>query len=520
MRFLIPRSARTLVAQCLALLFLASLPIGDASAEDLVITGRGTATYTKKKEAMAAREAAIQDALRDCVRKGLRQFVAADVLSSNARVIESDILPIAAALVVSHSIVTENELNKTYEIVLKATLDTDELRANLESVGISQDGGSWRSVAGLIEEYAQDDVSPSDDPIVAETIDVHAVDSIEYQSIDAESHTDVDARASESGRSSRRGDSVSVSSSAGYGWLGASATDRASASRSASNSSHSASADFSDHSSASYDEEYLDEYHEFSSSITRYFPPQSLKHPRPEAVSANAITGRLIDRDVRMVEPDVLQDVRDDLVGPDGVLLASLSSRSLSNQALELGAKHGFDAMMVGVTIITRDDSQEGRGTNLATARLAVQIVDTATGDIIAAKVSQQRGKGTTFTQASDDSAERLGDILGQELGEQLFEYWKRRDDKGFEVTVRFRSTQLDSALKVEIYDTLSRVRGIEDLQERVYDRENGIVEFVLTTREPLTEMKNDLIRAFVRESALASIEEEMSVGTNWNFSL
>lgn len=491
-----------------------------AHAEDLVITGQGTATYKKKKDAMAAREAAIQDAIRDAVRKGLRQFVTPDVLSSNARVIESDILPIAAALVTSHEIVTENDLDKTYEVILKATIDTDELRSNLESVGISQDVGSRRSIAVLIEEYAQDDVSPSDDPIIAETIDVNTVDAVEMHSIDAESHNDVEASLDESGRSASRGSSASVSRGAGSNWFGSSASEGARVSSSASSGSHDASADYRDQSAVSYEEDYLDEYHEFNSSITRYFPPQSLKHPRPESVSANAITGRLIERDVRMVEPDVLQNVRNGLVGSEGVLLSSISARRLSTQALELGAAHGFDAMMVGTTIITRDDSREHRGVNTATSRLAVQIVDTATGDIIAAKVSQQKGTGTTFTEASDKSADRLGDILGQELAEQLFEYWKKRDEKGIEITIRVKASDLSTSLKVELYDTISRIRGVEAFEERIFDRENGLVEYVLTTREPLTEFKNDMLREFVRTPALANIEEEMSLGTNWNFVL
>ena len=148
---------------------------------------------------------------------------------------------------------------------------------------------------------------------------------------------------------------------------------------------------------------------------------------------------KLLEKDVRLVDAEVLNKVREGLVGSGGVLFTELDNQELSTKALELGGQFGFDAMMVGVTAITRDESGEDGGQFSASATLAVRVVDAATGDILAMEVSTQKGKGTNFNQAADASATRLGSVLGTKLGGQLFSYWKKRAEKGIEITIRFR---------------------------------------------------------------------------------
>ncbi|MEE2830370.1 MAG: hypothetical protein VX498_14370, partial [Myxococcota bacterium] len=128
-----------------------------AISKDLVLTGKGTATYKKKKDAMQAREDAISAAIQNAVRKGLQKFVTPDILAEKADVIDNELLPTAVALVKSQEIISEADRNKTYEVILKATIDEDGLQDNLRSLGISQDVGSRKSIAVLIEEFAQGD---------------------------------------------------------------------------------------------------------------------------------------------------------------------------------------------------------------------------------------------------------------------------------------------------------------------------------------------------------------------------
>ncbi len=533
---------RSLLPLLIAASFVLASPglfVQAAQAEILELTGSGSASYKKKKDAMRAREDAIEAAIITAVRKGLQKFVSPDIYDKNKDTIENELLPTAVALVKSYDVISEKERDKTYTVIIKAKIDQGGLQSNLQSLGISQDVGSRKSIAILIQEYATGDYAPSNEPVVAEKIDIHTIDAGSQNNVQASSseQNDVQAKSSssESSRSSSRArasgsasrsGSVSASvrgrggSASGSARSSSRASFSGSSARSASSSSRD-SASFSDNSSKSADFSDTSSTHhkEMKMSVTKYLPPEKMRQPRPDPVSAARIGSMLMKKDVRLVDADVLNKVRDGLVGQGGLLI-DIDNATLSRQALEMGSQYGFDAMMVGVTAITRDDSNESGGQFAANATLAVRIVDAATGDIVAMEVSQQRGLGSTFNQSADASATRLGDILGKQLGDQLFQYWKKRAEKGFEITVRLKADALSTRLKIALSDALTGIEGAEDVSERIFDKANGIVEYTVTTKRQLTKFKNDMFRSLYSQSALENVEEEMSLGTNWNLVL
>ena len=452
-----------------------------AVAGDLVLTGRGTATYKKNKEAMAARDDAIGAALAAAVDKALTRFVTPEVRQEHAAVIEAELLPTAAALVESHTIVSEADRDKTYEVVLKAWIDEEGLRQNLDALRISQDVGQRRAIAVLIQEYAQADLRPTDEERVSEVVDTHRTDHETARTVDSQSHSNSGSNLSGPGMPSTVHHAVSGSTS---------------------------------------HEVHSDTTTDLHETITRFFPPSALRTPRTDPVSGAGIASHLLERDARLIDASVLNKVRDNLLGADGVLMSAVDSRVLSTKALELGSTYGFDAMLVGVTAITRDDTQEHEGIFQASATLAVRVVDASTGDILASEVTTQRGRGGSFTEAADAAAGRLGDLLGKELAQDLFAYWKKRDEKGYEITVRLHVPGIDTHQKLTMLDALQAIRSVEHLEERLYDSANGIVEYTLTTHEDPLLVKKELTRTLLMFPALSGLTEEMSLGTNWNFTL
>jgi len=138
-------------------------------------------------------------------------------------------------------------------------------------------------------------------------------------------------------------------------------------------------------------------------------------------VSAAAIGAELLERDVRLIDAGQAAGVRDRLVGPGGLLLEVLSDpATLSSRAVQSGAMAGADAMMVGTTAIVY--SGESAGRHKAEATIAVRIVDTATGDIVAYATMTEIGLGSNSEAAASAAAERLGAAVGEQLGEQLFQ--------------------------------------------------------------------------------------------------
>lgn len=494
--------ARFLLRTVLTLLLtlLLTLP-STVMAAEVALTGKGEASYTKKKDAMKAREDAIEDAIKKAVQKSLSKYVTPDVLAAKADEIEV-FLETAVAMVKRYEVVKEDDEKGTYSVILKAYVDEETLKGNLDSSGFSMDVGSRRTIAVLIDEYFAADAKPSNEPLVAEEITLNTVDTSRSSSHDQQNDVSESA-------SSNSGSSSTEQAAARRG-------NEAAAYRADSSTSASEQSQFADKSSESKKES--ESFSSVNLSIKRYFPPEALRQPRSDPSSAAAITKRLLERDARMADAKVVSDMRQQFVGADGLFMTGIADPSASaRKAMELGAKYASDAVMLGVTAIVYNG--EKNGAHSATATLVIRIVDTVTGDIVATAVRSQSGSGTDSQTAASEAGRRLGDLLGQDLGEQLFSYWKKRDEKGIEVTVRIVGVT-STPVKLAASDILSAVKGVEGVEERVFDRANGLLEFVVTTRRPLKDFKSDLLRGLYAHDDFKKLEEEMSMGANVNLKL
>ncbi len=497
-------------AGALALLALSTLALSaTALAAEVALTGKGEATYTKKKEAMKAREDAIENAIQAAVRKSLTQYVSPEILAANADEIEV-FLETAVAMVKRQEIVKEEDESGKYTVILKAWVDEDTLKGNLDSSGFSTDVASRRTIAVVIEEYFAGDLKPSSEPLIAEDIQLTTVDYARDTKYDQKNNVaaSASARTSESGSSSSR-DAAYIAGSRG-------SAAAASSSSSSGASSSSQKVAMSDKSSVSARD--TEAFSAVSLSIKRYFPPETLKQPRSDPSSAAAISKRLLARDARLADAQVVSEMRRSLVGADGLFMTGIADpASTGMKAMQLGAKYSSDAMMIGVTGIVYNG--EKSGVHTATATLALRIVDTVTGDIVASAVRSQSGNGPDSQTAASQAGARLGDVLGQDLGDQLFAYWKKRDEKGIEVTVRIIGIT-SSAVKLAAADSIAAVKGAMGVEERMFDRTSGILEFVVTTKRPLNEFKSDVLRTLYTKDEFEKLEEEMSLGATLNYKL
>jgi len=474
--------------------------------------GTAEVTYKRRKDSLAARADAIDAAIADAVRKALPDFMTRESLESNTDRLESELLPTAAALVLRTEVVSERDRDKSYSVVVRAWIDEQALADALDSMGISQAVGSRRTIAVVVDEYYAGDSAPSAEPMVSQELEINSVNYGRTDTLDAYSSSDVDAgyQADVSAR-----EKVSGTRNTRIEAGGASGSDRIGVSGSARYDDNT-SAHYTSEADASIEARSEEAYSSFAMKLKTNFPPEALRQPRPDAASAAAISARLLGRDCRLADDRSVGEMRAALAGPDGILADLVADpAALSSKAATLGADYGVDAIMVGTTAIVYDGEQAGG--HAATANLAVRIVDTATGDIVAYAVRNNSGLAGDSQSAATTAATRLGDLLGQDLGDQLFAYWKNRDEKGIEISLRILG--IDSTrLNLLVGDLLAGVAGLEGLEQRVFDRDSGISEYVLTTRESPTAFKAAVLRQFYTNAAFESLEEELSIGSNWVF--
>ena len=464
-----------------------------AEAGTLSAGGQGSAAFQKKKQSPGARDDALRAALQDAVRKALADKLTREQLLTYNEAIETQVLPLAKALVSRYSVVDERVRNKLWEVTVRAQVDEEMLMENLELIGFDMDVGSRRSVAVVIEEYYSSDLPPNGKPFVSRVTEREKSDSRHDVEVPGHLLTAAGQAAAAEAATTALPPATNLLPE-GFGPSGTQGLPL-----------------------ASPGEDYFESKRtkQFEERVVEYFPPEVIERPRPDPASAAAIGRALLERDVRLIDAGRAASIRDEMIGADGWLLPVLSDPvALSSRSMKLGAMAGTDAVMVGTTAIVYSGMSGAR--HKAEATLSVRIVDTSTGDIVAYTTATEVGLGTNSEAAASAAADRLGTRLGKEMGEQLFQYWRDRDEKGVEISLNMVGVT-STPTSLAIGDALKRVKGSKSVTQRFYDRTSGLLVLTVTTKRPLGEYKGDLLRALYEIPELQTMEEEASVGANWN---
>ena len=462
-----------------------------AHADDIEVSGQGSVRY-KKRDQNVARDDALRKALQDAVRRALADKLTTEQMVQYERKINDQIMPVAKALVPRYDIVDERDHRKVYEVVVNAYVDGDLLQDNLDKIGFSMDVGSRRSIAVVIDEYFGNDLPPSNEPMVSKVTTTTTTDKGHEVRVPAHLLTAEGQEAEAAAvRYGRKNQATPILPS-GFG----------------------ASPD----AIAGVDNDYFEAKNtkQFQERVLEYFPAEVIRRPRANPVSAGSVSAQLLARDVRLMDGGRVADIRNTLVGTEGLLLPVLADPAeLSRRAMKAGALAGTDAIMVGTTAIIYSGTSGAR--HKAEATLALRIVDTTTGDIVAYTTTTEVGLASNAEAAADAAADRLGQRVGKDLGEQLFQYWRNRDEKGLEISLNLVGIE-STKLSIDVLDKIKGIDGAGGVEQRLFDRQSGLLSYTITTKRSLQDFKTDVLRALYTLPELASLEEEMSVGANWNF--
>jgi hypothetical protein len=467
---------------------LACLPVV-APAADPQVAGHGSTSYRRPGESDEACADALRRAVEDALHRALASKLTREQMEQYDPQIRTSILPIAQTIVASWTVVDQRDEDRTCEVTISARVDEAKLRENLDLIGFSMDVKSRRSVAVLIDEYFANDIPPTNEPMVSSVTERTKSDS--RHDVEVPGYLLTAAGQKAAAEVAKETPPATPILPPGFGPDGSGP-------------------------SLSSDDYYESKRSkEFQERIVEYFPREVIQRPRTNPVSAASVSAALLARDVRLLDAGQVAGLRARLVGADGMLLSTIADpATLSTRATQAGAMIGADAMMIGTTAIIY--SGDVGGQHKAEATLALRVVDTTTGDIVGYATFVEKGMGGNSEAAASAAAQRVGDAVGAYLGEQLFQYWKSRDEKGVEIQLNLVGVT-STRLSLTVSDALAQVKGAEDIEQRVFDRTSGVMSFTLTTKEPLGAFKSSVLRALYAIPELAGMEDEASIGSNWN---
>lgn len=497
--------------------------------------------YNPKKGVPAqVHDEAMRLAYRDAVLREISTMISKEAFEKRRADIESRILPAAMAYRKDEEVISANPEGQDYVVTLKVTLDKDQLKKDLEGIGVSTDAGTRKTVMLLIDEYFARDFKPPEGPQIARELDItdnKDVTDINARSSSASFKADVQAGAEAETLKAKEQSSASESHQAAASGS-AKISDRsgesakqqfqgkASGSQQQSSSSSvdaaSASAYYSESqrakSSSSKYSEQVDKS-QFSLRLREYFPPEMNKMKMPESATAAEMGKAMLSADIHLSDRQYVDQLRAQTLGTDGFLADYLADESkVAQAALLANQKFGADVLVIGVVNIIYNGKDKDNMENCV-ANLAVKVVDAGSGTILASTVASQGGLSTDAQNAAIVSARRLGSVIGPDLTDQIVTYWKKRSDKGDDYVLRVAGIN-QTMLKLKFMDLFKTMDKVKAVNERLFDRENGLLEVGVTFVGTPSEFKETVLRSAYALPEFQKLEEQASQGNTVNLVL
>lgn len=490
--------------------------------------GHGESRVENKKKVLAARDKAYTAAVRDAVDKALRSYLSETAYHEGNAAISTQLLPGAIGYAKIINIVDEVQEGAIYKITVRCDVDIEGLRDALRAVGVSTDVSTRRTIMVLVDEYFSADLAPESSPQIARTLDIIDQKAIATEkSASSESSARATATAEASSAASHSDGAVdanyaskakmniqdvgSASQSTSTNLKGNWSESRSSAT---SKASAQAAASLRSQSSYSHTDSSRFQYH-----LTEYFPPDMLRRRQEQSACAAAISRELQTRDVNLVDQASVTSMRDKFFGTDGVMAEFLSDDGkVREMAMAAASGYAADAAIIGCVSVIYNGIND-QGLHVSTANLAVKVCDASSGQILASTANSQSGVSSTAQSSAVVAAQRLGQLIGVDLAEQLYSQFVRRDEKGSEITLHFRGVN-DTRTKVILIREIKKVGDVADVTERVFHRPTGVLEVSLVYKGGVSRFKNDFLEKVIEVPELAAIEEQTSLGQTLSFVL
>jgi len=468
----------------LALALVAALPAA-AQVNELLATGRAP---VRNGDTLAARDAAVLDARRRLIDRGVLELGGPDLLEQGRSAIPDEIYPRDSRYVANLSVTAEGVEGDSYRVSIRASVDLSALRHDLEAAGIARRGARHRPrVMVLIDEYFGADEAPQAGSTLSREVTVESSKHHEAASGAVKESASVAASGSASSDVRAKGAGGAVA-----GRESATAAVAGSASRAASAA-------------------YVNDDAHFALSIREYFP-DAAQAALPESSAAAEISARLLKDDFNLVDRSLVAKLREEELGRDGYMVEFLRSGARVAQAARAASqKYGAELLLVGACRVvhrgTGDDGQHVSG-----ASLVLKVVNASTGQLVAAVSDSEPGMSGDAPSSRVVAAKRVGAVVGDNLAGQLLEQARNRERAGIEVEVALYGVP-DLPTKLAFTAFLEGLDGVQAVEERTYDRANARVEYQVTFRGSVTQLKNGLLKKALAEPRWRRLDEQLSQG-------
>jgi hypothetical protein len=442
-------------------------------------------------DALAIRNAAKQDALRDAVIKAIKDATALDASDPRYGSIISEV----AKQLRDVQVREERREGGDFVTRIEALVDRRQIKNAIRGTELDKLNDRSFSMLMLVDEYVTstrdlnmplrelteynyDAGSSFRDKSLKASASSAASNSAVAQSsssnaaMAANSRINGSSNTSVAGQASDRYGSGSVAATQNVNVNGQSSL---AASRS-SKDSYAATAS-SQASKASVDRKDIDERSHETASYKKLIEYQDTSKPSSKSIFLSAFGGNLRDYDLRIQDSAV---ARSKFFGDRAISLATLTNSAEMAKFSEFArTKANSDFLLIGNSTVIGGEKNPATGEMSCVVNAEVKAFATASGELISATSESMEASGLNIEACAAIASKRMADLLAPQFAGRALGYWADRAARGRQYTVELKGSSLPLPMRLAFAKSLRDIPGATDVEKK--EDSDGGVKVTLT---------------------------------------
>jgi hypothetical protein len=239
-----------------------------------------------------------------------------------------------------------------------------------------------------------------------------------------------------------------------------------------------------------------------------------------KSLSGSKISEELLAKKISLKSEDVVEQIRNELVGPGGNLSSVISGKTGDTQS-ELAAKmisgqYKIDAIVFGTTQINYSGKDKS-GFDIATASANIRVIEVNTGNVLAASISNETGIAKSQNEAYAAAARRLGSVLGPKITTELHEKWLSILNDGVDYELNFKGS-IDDKLKPELLNSIKSISSVSNISEKKWDKKEKSLTIVAKYKGKPSDFKEEIYRNCTANNNFSGLREEIVTGNTISY--
>lgn len=424
-------------------------------------------------DALAIRNAAKQEAIRDAVVKAIKDATALDASDPKFAAIVNEV----AKQLRDVQVRDERREGADFVTRIEAVVDRKQIKNAIRGTDLDKSNDRSFSILMLVDEFVTSTRDLNMPLKVLEESNYDAGSSFKDKSLKT-------GAASASSKSSLVGSSSEKASASEAANINGNSNAQGSANAAVAYYANSDvnTAASSQSSKSSMDKKDVDTRSHVTASYQKLIEYQDTSKPTSKSIFLSSFGGNLRDYDMRLQDSS---NARSQFFGDRAITLSTLqNSAEMSKFSDFARTKANADFLMIGSSTVVGGEKNPATGQISCVVNAEIHAFATSSNELIASESQSTQASGMNIEECAAVASKKIADLMAPAFAGRALGYWADRAARGRQFTVELKGFGLPVMMQIGFTKALKSIQGASDVEKKESGDSGVKVTLTLKSKE------------------------------------